>query len=108
MAFWSGEKVLEYKSVVTDFSDARVDANAYNLSMGDSYFRTADKDSGEPQKKVTLKPKEAFIIPAGQFAFLLTKESVAIPSNAMAFISMRTAVKFKGLINVSGFHVEPG
>jgi dCTP deaminase len=26
----------------------------------------------------------------------------------MAFISMRTAIKFAGLINVSGFHVDPG
>jgi hypothetical protein len=26
----------------------------------------------------------------------------------MAFISMRTAFKFKGLVNISGFHVDPG
>jgi dCTP deaminase len=26
----------------------------------------------------------------------------------MAFISMRTGIKFQGLINVSGFHVDPG
>lgn len=26
----------------------------------------------------------------------------------MAFISMKTGIKFKGLINVSGFHVDPG
>jgi dCTP deaminase len=26
----------------------------------------------------------------------------------MAFISMRTPFKFKGLVNVSGFHVDPG
>lgn len=108
MAFWSGEKILENRDLVSDFSEDRVDTNAYNLRMGGSYFRTADQEAKEPQKKEILKEGEPFIIPAGQFAFLLSKETVHIPANAMAFISMRTAVKFKGLINVSGFHVEPG
>jgi dCTP deaminase len=44
----------------------------------------------------------------GQFAFLLTEESVSVPKNAIALINMRTKLKFKGLINVSGFHVDPG
>src|SRR6185312_1862106 len=35
-------------------------------------------------------------------------EEVNIPDNAMAFISMRTRIKYQGLINVSGFHVDPG
>ncbi|MEQ1941488.1 hypothetical protein ABMA32_03600 [Mesorhizobium sp. VNQ89] len=105
--FWSGEKLLENKSVITDFNEAHVDANAYNLRMGDTLFKTADI-SGKHQGKVTLKDREPFSIPPGQFAFLLTKEEVNIPSNTMAFISMRTRIKYQGLINVSGFHVDPG
>ncbi|MGP8267153.1 MAG: dCTP deaminase domain-containing protein [Beijerinckiaceae bacterium] len=108
MSFWSGEKLEANQSVVTGFSPAHVDANAYNLHMGNSYFRTADDVGGQEQKKTPLSHGEAFIIPAGQFAFLLTQETVNVPPNAMAFISMRTGVKFKGLINVSGFHVDPG
>jgi dCTP deaminase len=42
------------------------------------------------------------------FAFLLTEEVVRIPNNVMGFISLRTGFKFQGLINVSGFHVDPG
>src|SRR5262249_9492341 len=49
-----------------------------------------------------------FIIPAGQFGFLLTEEMVVLPNNVMGFISLRTGLKFQGLINVSGFHVDPG
>jgi dCTP deaminase len=108
MSFWSGEKLAANPSVVTGFSSDHVDANAYNLHMGNCYFRTADDLGGEDQKKTTLSPGESFIIPAGQFAFLLTKETVNVPANAMAFISMRTGIKFQGLINVSGFHVDPG
>jgi dCTP deaminase len=108
MTFWSGEKIAGNPPVVSGFSLDNVDANAYNLHMGNCYFRTADIAGGEGQKKTMLSPGEAFIIPAGQFAFLLSKETVNIPSSAMAFISMRTGIKFQGLINVSGFHVDPG
>lgn len=55
-----------------------------------------------------LKEGDMFHIPAGQFAFLITKEQVFIPHFAMGFISMRTPFKFQGLINVSGFNVDPG
>ena len=38
----------------------------------------------------------------------MTEEQVRIPTNAMAFISMRATFKMLGLVNVSGFHVDPG
>lgn len=105
--FWSGETLLLNKSVITDFDENQVDANAYNLRMGNVLFKTAEI-TGQHQGKLRLKDKESFVIPAGQFAFLLTKEEVNIPRNVMAFISMRTRIKYQGLINVSGFHVDPG
>ncbi|MBD8689558.1 MULTISPECIES: dCTP deaminase [unclassified Rhizobium] len=108
MSFWSGETLKANKSVVEDFSDAQIDVNAYNLRMGDSYFRTADGSVVKEAKKMKLQAGEAFIIPPGQFAFLVSREVVRVPPDAMAFISMRTKIKFEGLINVSGFHVDPG
>lgn len=106
-AFWSGEKLRDTQSVVDGFDPNQIDVNSYNLRMGSVYFKTAD-ETGVPQGKVPLSPKQCFLIPPGQFAFLLTKESIAVPSDAMAFISMRTRIKYQGLINVSGFHVDPG
>jgi len=108
MGFWSGEKLFANQNVIVPFSDKQIDCNAYTLRMGNCYYRTAERETGHEQKKTFLSPEESFLIPAGQFAFLLSKEEVKIPQNAMAFISMRTAVKFQGLINVSGFHVDPG
>jgi dCTP deaminase len=55
-----------------------------------------------------LAPDDAFTIPPGQFAFLLTEEIVTVPADALAFISIRAKNKFRGLVNVSGFHVDPG
>ena len=31
-----------------------------------------------------------------------------MPDTALAFISVRATIKFRGLVNVSGFHVDPG
>lgn len=108
MSFWSGEKLLKNRSVVEDFDDDQVDTNAYNFRMGDCYFVTGDGESGDKQTKVFLGKGEPFLIPPGQFAYLLSQETFDIPPNAMAFISMRTGIKFQGLINISGFHVDPG
>ncbi len=105
MSFWSGEKILNNPSVVDGFDSEQVEANAYNLRMGDHYFVTGN---GDDQKKTFLKSRESFNIPPGQFVYLISKEKLYIPKNAMAFISIKTGVKFRGLVNVSGFHVDPG
>jgi dCTP deaminase len=38
----------------------------------------------------------------------MTDEIVTIPTNVLGFISIRARIKWKGLVNVSGFHVDPG
>ena len=76
--------------------------------MGNCYFRTADAEANEPPQKSILNPGQPFVIPPGQFGYLLSKETVRVPPNSMAFISMRTGIKYQGLINVSGFRVTPG
>ncbi|HEX3497610.1 MAG TPA: deoxycytidine triphosphate deaminase, partial [Methylocella sp.] len=71
MAFWSAEKLLENRNVIVPFSDGQVDCNSYTLRMGNCYYRT-----GQEQKKTFLTDREAFLIPAGQFAYLLSKEEI--------------------------------
>jgi hypothetical protein len=39
---------------------------------------------------------------------LVTAEEVAVPPDAIGFISIRAGIKFRGLVNVSGFHVDLG
>lgn len=114
MAFWSGEKIAEvgtrYQTFISGFDEKNIDCNAYTLKMGNEYFVTAD--SSNPARRLNqrhiLDAYASFVIPPGQFAFLLTKETIEIPADAIAFISMKATYKFQGLINVSGFHVDPG
>ncbi|APL96024.1 deoxycytidine triphosphate deaminase [Sphingomonas sp. BHC-A] len=68
-------------------------------------------DQSEDPESVTIRKLadgDAFTIPSGQFAFLLTEEIVEVPDDALGFISIKAKIKWRGLINVSGFHVDPG
>jgi dCTP deaminase len=47
-------------------------------------------------------------IEPGEFGILMTHEYLFVPPDLMAFISIRLTHKQKGLVNISGFHVDPG
>lgn len=90
--------------VITPFHPEKIKNGAYELTLGDEVYLT---DSKERTVK-NLAEGEKIEIKPGQFALLLTQEYIKIPTNRIAFISIKAGIKFKGLINVSGFHVDPG
>jgi len=111
MAFWSGE-TLEHRlpNLIEPFFERRVDCAAYTLSIGREVYVSPNDQTMDPGS-VTIRQLadgDAFTIPPGQFAFLLTDEIVRVPPDAMAWISMEARIKWRGLVNVSGFHVDPG
>lgn len=111
MAFWSGEKLgEELPNLIEPFNPSEIDCAAYTLHVGDEVYISPDREIASPSRhsKQKLTAGEAFAIPPGQFAFLTTKEVVTVPSNALAFISIKARLKFSGLVNISGFHVDPG
>jgi dCTP deaminase len=109
MAYLGTEKLIELietEGVIgPDPNTNRIVCGAYEMSLGDEVFRT---DSKEKTKEFLTQPKQQITINPGQFALLLTQEIVTIPKNKIAFISIKAGIKLKGLINVSGFHVDPG
>lgn len=111
MAFWSGE-TLEQRlpTLVQPFDEENVDCAAYTLHVGNEFYVSPDRKMPSPQRHTvqSLEHEEAFTIPPGQFAFLVTEESVRVPDDAIAFISIKARLKFNGLIDISGFHVDPG
>lgn len=113
MSFWSGERLAQRckaERLIEPFVDAQVDCAAYQLTLGRrSYVSpSATEEDADRVTAVTHDEGEAFTIPAGLFGFLITDEVVCVPHDALAFISLRSRVKFRGLVNVSGFHVDPG
>ena len=75
---------------------------AFDLRLGNQYYVSGDDIPKELTEGEYLK------INPGQFALLTTYEIFHMPYDLVAFISMRFKVKSKGLVNVSGFQVDPG
>jgi len=105
MAFWSSEtlkrRIID-ESLVEPLDESQIKNARYQLKVGDEVYVTSN------EVKQTLGEREQFCILPGQFAIILTEESVTVPSDSIAFISMRYGIKLNGLVNVSGFHVDPG
>ncbi len=76
----------------------------YEMALGSEAFIT----SSSGQTKEVFKAGQQVRIPPGQFGLLITEEELRIPLNVLAFISIKASKKMGGLINVSGFHVDPG
>ncbi len=107
MAFWSSEKLkqkLKEANLVTPYDEDRIKHGSYELSVGPEAFITSEASG----KKQNIEPGAQIVIPSGQFGLMLTEENVNIPNDTIGFISIRASVKFRGLVNVSGFHVDPG
>ena len=109
--FWHAE-TLEKKlpRLIEPYDPRAIDCAAYTLHMGNEIYVSPDQDVQNADRHTMRKlaDGECFAIPPGQFAFLLTKENVAVPDDAIAFLSIKARIKFRGLINISGFHVDPG
>jgi len=106
MPFWSSQTLrarLKRDQLVSPFDDSRVVHSAYEMGVGSEAFVTSN-----PSDSTQVASGAKIVIPPGQFGLLVTRETVRIPVGAIAFISMRASIKFQGLVNVSGFHVDPG
>ena len=110
MSFWSSQTLSSrLPSLIEPFNEAQVQSASYELCLGEEVYISALPDTPpKERKKIILGQKETVPIPPGQFAFLITSEIIKVPNNALALISIKFKFKSKGLINVSGLHVDPG
>lgn len=76
---------------------------SYDLSLGEEVYI-----SGEDSPKKLSESSPFVSLPRGQFALLMTEEYVKMPVDHFGLISIKFWKKAQGLINVSGFHVDPG
>ncbi|WP_114701510.1 dCTP deaminase [Psychrobacter proteolyticus] len=118
MSFWSTQTIISRnkelskldssRPLISNFKEDRVKEASYTLTVGNEAFITASpKTKLDKVKKLDIS-KGICYIPPGQFAYLITHEEINIPTNCLAFISMKFSTKASGLVNVSGFHVDPG
>jgi dCTP deaminase len=108
MAFYAYDdlaKLIVENKIIDDFNTKLLEGASYQLTLGDEVYVT----NSESGKKEILDEKNTQVeIKPGQFALLLTNEKLNIPNNILAFIGIKFSIKVRGLINISGFHVDPG
>ncbi|MBU4384393.1 MAG: hypothetical protein KKH66_18280 [Proteobacteria bacterium] len=122
MAFLSDRDIFEKRGVFfpnqnADFANTtltgrlrspQLQGSSYELRLGKEAYISGGKEL------VKLGPHpgngvcEYILIEPGDFVMLMTLEKVEIPPEYMAFISIKTGFKNRGLVNISGFHVDPG
>ncbi len=106
MAFWNTTRIrreCQTLGLITPYREERAIRCAYELGVGPEAFITSKADD-----TTHLPAGNKVTIPPGQFGLLITREVIYVPDSAIAFISIRARIKFQGLVNVSGFHVDPG
>ncbi len=107
MAFWSTQRVEREQiaqRLLDPYDPENLHQGAYELTL--SHQSVATSSEGKEQR-IRGQPR-AFIVAPGQFAILYNREVVKIPDGVIAFISVKSSFKANGLINISGFHVDPG
>lgn len=105
MPFWSSQKLkqrAQEEQIISTYNEDRIKHGSYELSLGPEVFVTLENT------KRDLKDNEQLAIPPGQFCLLITEETIKVPNDAICFISIKAGIKFRGLVNISGFHVDPG
>ncbi|WP_169973958.1 dCTP deaminase domain-containing protein [Tautonia rosea] len=110
MAFWCTKTLrerVEAEKLIVPYDPQRVKHSAYEMGVGREAYITSDFNK-KSRVKTRVPLGEKIAIPPGQFGLLTTREIVTVPVDGIAFISIRAGIKFRGLVNVSGFHVDPG
>jgi dCTP deaminase len=107
VSFISKEEIMKRFESLFDRGDWKADhfsksGASYDLSLGEEALVTPKKETQHLQKGETVN------IDSGQFAVLTTEEYFKMPDSLLGFITVRFQYKSKGLVNISGFHVDPG
>ena len=76
--------------------------SSYDLRLGGQAYLV-----GQDAPVLLSETNPYLTISPGQFAILTCFEKLDLPKNLMGFITLRNGFKTQGLVNISGFHVDP-
>jgi dCTP deaminase len=84
------------------FDEEHVRQSSYDLRLGEQAYIVGER---APRRLDEKRPY--LVLTPGQFAILTCHEKLSLPREIMGFITLRNPYKMQGLVNVSGFHVDP-
>lgn len=90
---------------IDDFDIKNLKSANYDLRIGEEVYTTQEKYPLELSSKC---PERMIKVEPGSFGLFLTHEYIYLPEDIYGLISLRFKYKIQGLVNVSGFHIDPG
>lgn len=106
----SKEDIKKYctdQSLVCPYDEKNVQTCSYDLTFGGEYYFYREKD-GNRVNIVRLRQGEKLYIPADAICYILTEETVQIPNNLTASISLSFGLIKKGVMLAAQPPYDPG
>ena len=94
--------LVDTEGLIRQWEEEGLQQWSYDLRLGGEVFLSSEKDL------TALGEGGSISIQPGEFALLVTKEELKMPTRIAGFISLKFTYALKGLVNISGFHVDPG
>jgi deoxycytidine triphosphate deaminase len=92
--------------LVTDFNDENLRGSSYDLTVGDEYY-IGKQSSANALHTERLKTAQTFSIPPHAVCFILATESINLPSDITAKVSLRMTHIYAGLVLAAQPPLDP-
>lgn len=95
------------KDLIVPFNSEHLRGSSYDLTIGDEYY-IGENNKHRPLTTEKLRPSQSFAVPAHAICFILTEESINLPRDLTAKISLRMTHIYEGMILTSQPPFDPG
>lgn len=93
--------------LIYPFTDENLRGSSYDLTVGEEYYIGEDCDSSKLSTE-GLRQRQSFTIPPHAVCFILTTESIALPKDVTAKVSLRMTYIYAGMVLTSQPPFDPG
>jgi dCTP deaminase len=87
---------------IRDYAEAHIEPTSYDMRLGKEALVSRQ------DQKILLSPSVSLTLNAGDFALVITYESVKMPNDIAAQIGMKSGLARKGLMLLAGIQIDPG
>jgi len=101
------ESLSKNKNLIVPFKKEHLRASSYDLSVGGEYYIGEDGGNTSINTQL-LNSRQSFKIPPHAVCFIITEESIKLPSYITAQISLRMTHIYKGAVLTSQPPFDPG
>lgn len=98
----------EQKKLIEPFDSGNVRRSSYDLTIGDEYYCGDNGEKKTALETYKLGVRHTFSIPAHGVCFILCNETIALPDDISARVSLRMSLIYHGLILTAQPPFDPG